>query len=304
MDKIKYLICQEEICPDTQRHHIQGYVEFKGQHLLSGVKEIFHDPALHVEKRRGTVSQACDYCRKADSAVPGTQFEVGKCSASAQHTKEEIIKRIKRGETNLSLIEEFPSQFLTSYRGIDRVRFEYAKSKAQEWRDLTVRVLYGRTGTGKTRSVFSSYRGRLFKLDPANNVWWDGYDGEEVLLIDDFYGWIKYGTLLNYLDGYPMRLDVKGSFTWAMWTKVFITSNKHPREWYKDGIPAALARRITSITRCDGPGPSVDNWHDEPVVPCFRDGTPIPIEYQADIDFFAVSNEDVAPVVPPIPDPE
>jgi len=115
---------------------------------------------------------------------------------------------------------------------------------------LYVSVHWGRTGTGKTKGVFDDVEARgetLYKLDSANTLWWDGYMGEKNLLIDDFYGWIKFGTLLNILDIYPLRLDIKGGFAYAAWTRVYITSNKIWQEWYKElshEQHAALERRI------------------------------------------------------------
>jgi hypothetical protein len=80
-----------------------------------------------------------------------------------------------------------------------------------------------------------------------------------VLLIDDFYGWIKYGFLLKVLDIYPLRLAVKGSHAYACWETVYITSNKAPETWYAGGMTAALRRRIHSIEHIEGAGEGEDD---------------------------------------------
>lgn len=104
---------------------------------------------------------------------------------------------------------------------------------------------------GKTRFVYRDASDRslsLFALpcgDSGNQVWWDGYDGQTAILFDDFYGGVPYGSFLRYLDGYPVRLAVKGSFCHKAWTTVYITSNKPPECWYKKGLTPALKRRIT-----------------------------------------------------------
>jgi len=49
---------------------------------------------------------------------------------------------------------------------------------------------------------------------------------------------------LRILDIYPLQLPVKGSFAVAMWNTIFITSNKHPTDWYEKGMPPELDRRI------------------------------------------------------------
>lgn len=116
------------------------------------------------------------------------------------------------------------------------------------WRNVDVHVFYGKTGTGKTRTVMEMKD--IYKLDMSNNIWFDGYTNQKNLLIDDFYGWIRFGQLLNILDGYKLRLDKKGSFGWAHWNNVYITSNKHPSNWYNNltvDQVEALNRRITFL---------------------------------------------------------
>jgi hypothetical protein len=46
--------------------------------------------------------------------------------------------------------------------------------------------------------------------------------------------------MLNILDGFPLRINVKASHTYANYTKVIITSNVCPDEWYRsvDDPPA------------------------------------------------------------------
>ena len=89
---------------------------------------------------------------------------------------------------------------------------------------------------------------------PSNPEWWDGYDGEEILLIDDFYGQVQVARMLHLLRGYQCRLPIKGGFTYAQWQKVYITSNNPPHEWYMkwEKIPLevqdAFFARITTIT--------------------------------------------------------
>ena len=90
---------------------------------------------------------------------------------------------------------------------------------------------------------------------PDSVEWWDGYDGDEILLIDDFYGQIKVARMLHLMRGYQCRLPIKGGFTYAMWQKVYITSNTHPNMWYNgwekipNEVKDAFFARITTITK-------------------------------------------------------
>ncbi len=110
-------------------------------------------------------------------------------------------------------------------------------------------VIWGEAGSGKTRmAVENNPNHYMLSVPQAGNLWWDGYEGEDVLIIDDFYGGIQYALLLRILDGYQLRIPIKGGFTYALWTKIIITSNKDPREWYQRGYTKALARRINKIS--------------------------------------------------------
>lgn len=91
-------------------------------------------------------------------------------------------------------------------------------------------------GTGMEK-VFYKQRGE----------WWDGYKQQPFVIIDDFYGWLKYDELLKICDRYPYRVPVKGSFEEFNSEAIWITSNITVDCWYKfPGYdPAALMRRIT-----------------------------------------------------------
>lgn len=83
--------------------------------------------------------------------------------------------------------------------------------------------------------------------------WWDGYCQQPVVIIDDFYGWLKYDELLKIADRYPYRVPVKGSYEEFNSSTIFITSNVQVDKWYKfDGYdPRALYRRITEYKHFD-----------------------------------------------------
>lgn len=115
---------------------------------------------------------------------------------------------------------------------------------------LEVYVVNGDTGSGKTRSVYDEHGFRnVFKIGPPNQykgaIWYDGYRGQDVLLIDEFAGWIGYRSLLQLLDVHPLRIPVKGGFTYAGWTKVYICTTKTIEQWYPRQIDLSeLERRI------------------------------------------------------------
>lgn len=246
--RIRYAVWQLERAPETQRLHLQGYVELTCPVRLGGVKTLFGESTLHLESRRGSREQAIEYCSKDLSRVAGPWY-YGSC-ARAQGQRNDLLNiadRIKSGADVFNIAEAYPSQYIRYRRGIEALISLQSEKSIPVWRDVAVLVYYGDAGTGKTRMAIEESKDDFFILDQGDRVWFDGYRGQTSLIIDDFYGWIKYGTLLRMLDGHPYRAEVKGGFVRAAWTRVVLTSNRHPRDWYSQGLTPALERRITTI---------------------------------------------------------
>jgi hypothetical protein len=55
------IIMGKEICPDTQKEHIQGYIEFSKK---VRPKNLFKDTTIHWEKSKGNRQSNIDYCKK------------------------------------------------------------------------------------------------------------------------------------------------------------------------------------------------------------------------------------------------
>ncbi len=83
----------------------------------------------------------------------------------------------------------------------------------------------------------------------GGRVWFDGYLGEPTLLIDDFEPKeVGIRLMLRMLDKWPMRLEVKGGVVQPNWTKVIITNNLHPREWYPNANAAVVRAFLARLT--------------------------------------------------------
>lgn len=249
-NRVRYGVWQLESAPTTDSLHLQGYVEFVNAVRRRTVQQVLGYPTAHVEPRKGSREQAIEYCKKCETRRAGP-WEYGSLPRQGERKDlYEVAELIESGAGIQEVRSLAPVQYIRYRRGIEALCFASCRERSQLFRKLEVYVLYGDAGAGKTRHAVESAGDAYYILDQSggDRVWFDGYEGEPVLLIDDFYGWIKYGFLLRILDGYQLRLEVKGGFTYALWTKVFITSNKHPQEWYSQGLSPALKRRITKIT--------------------------------------------------------
>jgi len=238
-EDVRYVIFQKEK-GESGTIHIQGYVELKKTRRIAWMQENFLRGA-HYETRRGTREQAREYCRKTDTRIEDPiergQWENG--GAGARNDLHEIKRKLDAG---IEIAEIYDQHFETSAR---HYRFfnEYKRSRTQhrQWK-TEVYVFWGESGTGKTRRVSEMAPKAYWK---TRDEWWDRYDGEEDVVMDDFYGWIPWDLLLRLLDRYPLDVNAKGGGRRMVAKRVFITSNKPPEEWYPN-IPdkTPLLRRI------------------------------------------------------------
>lgn len=268
IQSIKYAVFQLEQCPTSKKYHLQGYLELVNPNRLSWMKQLITSKT-HWEPRLGTREQARDYCMKKESKVQNFDIiEIG-TFASKQGKRNDIVALIDAckdpSKSNFDICND-QELAVTAFKY--KNSFLYFKNMYQlkninKWRELEVTIFFGYAGTGKSRKVYSLHQ-NLFKLDrpSGNTVWWDGYELEDVLLIDDFYGWIPHGFYLNVTDGYPLKLDVKHSHTYANFTKIYITSNKNPSKWYKSGWIPQMDRRHHKIYEYKKNG-EIKIWKDE-----------------------------------------
>eukprot|EP00969_Alexandrium_andersonii_P286488 12664453-Alexandrium_andersonii.AAC.1 len=69
--------------------------------------------------------------------------------------------------------------------------------------------LWGAAGTDKSRLAKAVMRGAYIK--PPDTRWFDGYDGQEVCILNDLRkGTFTFNYLLELLDRYPFQVEIKG----------------------------------------------------------------------------------------------
>lgn len=253
IDEISYCVYQEET-GESGNKHLQGYIELSKQMSLRKIAGMF---PWHIEPRKGTQAQAIAYCTKEDTRT-GQTFTWGEPKKQGKRSDiARAYEMVRLGKRERDIAEEVPVVHAKYHRGIERYRSLVDYDQTKEFRVVQVSVFWGAPGTGKTRrAVDESNDEGYFILGKGSGdrVWWDGYQGEKNLIIDDFYGWIKYSDMLNVLDGYQYRAEVKGGFKYAKWTNVYITSNKSPQDWYPNvEDTGALMRRIDDTIHFNAP---------------------------------------------------
>lgn len=135
--------------------------------------------------------------------------------------------------------------------------FKLCTAKFEELPNLQNQWIWGDSGAGKSRAARDENPDHYVK--PLNK-WWDGYQGESTVILDDVG---KEHKFLSYFlkiwgDHYPFTGEVKGTTTKIRPAKIVVTSNYHPRDiWDDPELLKAIARRfsITQKVLPKHPGP-------------------------------------------------
>lgn len=236
-DYAKYFAGQLEVGKGGYEHW-QVVVAFRQKKSLIGVKSIF-GITCHAELSRS--SAANEYVWKDDTAVPGTRFRYGKppINRNSATDWESVWGLAISGD----ILEVEPSVRVQHYRTLRRISQDYAQAGPLV---RTTYVLWGHTGTGKSKTAWERAGMEAYPKDPRS-IWWDGYEGQEFVVIDEFRGGIDIAHLLRWTDRYPLRLPIKGGYVVPKFHTIYITSNLSPNDWYPDcdsDTLEALKRRL------------------------------------------------------------
>lgn len=164
------------------------------------------------------------------------------------------VETMRSTKSLKALAEQHPTTYVKYHRGFEALWTEICSQSRDRSQGVGVCVLWGPTGTGKTKRAYDlasdlqGLLGKQYYVKPSYNMWWDGYRGEPVVIIDEYTGQWPIAYLLLVLDRYPMKLEVKGGTVNLAATTFLITSNVPPAEWYINASleqKAALERRIT-----------------------------------------------------------
>ncbi len=198
---------------------------------------------LHLEPCKGTASSNIIYCHK-----DGDYEERGASVSQGQRTDLEEIKQIIDTEGSMMDVAEHNFGAYCRYRSsFEKYKQMVDQQKRKDFRKVEVIIIKGPTGCGKTRRAVEMSKD-TYKIEGGEMAWFDGYNGEKTLVIDEYDNQINCTTLLGILDGYTRRLPIKGGFTYANWDRVIMTTNNDELHTSaKNEHKKALKRRITRV---------------------------------------------------------
>jgi len=217
--------------------HLQGYITLVNPRSLDSLRKTV--PRAHWIVAGGSDLDNQTYCSKGTNI-----YEVGvpRVGQGSRTDLKEITDQIKKKEITLEdLMFEYPETYLRYSRSLEKMFNAVMKPRTAPpqvfWR-------WGKAGTGKTRYCIDKHPSHYIK---DGTPWWDNYNQQEAIIIDDFDNNIPYRTLLRILDRYIYQGQVKGSYVQIDSPYIYITCEFPPDNFWSGNELAQIERRLTSV---------------------------------------------------------
>lgn len=173
----KYLLYGKEVAPDTGTPHLQGYVVFGAGRTFAACRTSM--PGCHLQVARGTPSQNYNYCTKDGDFVERGDRPLDP-RERGQLERDRYASAWASATTNRLL--EIPEDIrIRHYGTLKRIARDYQPALPRLPATSGIWI-HGISGCGKTRAVYDAYPDAYPK---PMSKWWDGYQLEPVILLDD-----------------------------------------------------------------------------------------------------------------------
>lgn len=247
----KYLILGDEV-GENGTPHLQGFVAWPNAKTFTATKKLLGN-RCHIEVSKGSPYDNFVYCSK-QSILYETGDRPEKVAQGKRNDMEAIKESVQQGMKIKQMCEEGLIGNYQHLKYAETLNKYYEKRRTTK---PTVKWFYGPTGTGKTKTAYEEMEG----LTDIDNIyvamdtgkWWDGYDGQEYIIIDDMRkDFMKFHQLLKLLDRYAYRVETKGSTRQFLGIHIIITSCYAPDDMFetREDIQQLL-RRIDEIRLFD-----------------------------------------------------
>lgn len=248
-----YLLYGKEVGEQGTPHY-QGYVQFLKRYRLTGLKKLH--PKAHWTIAKGSSLDNHTYCTK-DHDYQEFGIIRDTLGAAAKGVNS-MVERIARNQRMLTapfddLIASgdiHPNQIRGLKNAISDIKEQRNRLNPPKRLDGELHHLWywGEAGTGKSVKAQDDHPNAYHK---NANKWWCGYDGEDVVIIEDFdkrHEKLAYHLKL-WADRYPFPAEIKGGSLGKIRPKIIvITSNYHPRDiWPESQDLKPIERRFNIV---------------------------------------------------------
>ena len=255
LNYIKVVLEQGAESEGTNYVHWHANIQFRRPHRLAAVKKLFaahragsfewaeahlekvHDASAveayidgdkggpkEQSKKDGALAGPFTWCRRGMSLEQTGQ--------GSRTDLQQFAALIEAGSTVIDAAHAYPSTFMLFHSGAQKLWSTYhvpiERPKPQ------IVWLIGPTGCGKSRFARDMCRKQslsLYSRCTEMGQWYDGYNGQDVILFDDFDDHKEsLGAMLRLLDYSPNQQQIKGGHVPVTTNKFIFTLHKHVRE--------------------------------------------------------------------------
>ncbi len=265
---VEYICWGDEICPDTGRPHLQGFLSLPNEMDRDGVIALLAPPADWLAKRKrakqakwkpisvrgrlGTVEQAIGYCKGGVFAGNPKKWKPLNLIFTEQGFRPpEDDPKMQGKRTDLEFAREMAKQGMTMREFTELARsgsalrvFETCR-KLYEQPRLTKPFcvwLHGSTMVRKSTHAYQICASKGYYLEDRTvhrqnlgEKWWEGYDGQKAVFIDE---WTEekysFRFMLDLCGEGPCRVEYKGGSCEMQATLIIISANKPVDEAYPE----------------------------------------------------------------------
>jgi len=241
---LDYFCMCDEIGNKSNVYHTHLFLYRQDAMRFNQIKKLF--TTAHIDYCRGTAQENRDYClkqgkyagtQKEETNLKDTFEESGDMPLERQGQRNDLIDlydMIKSGLTNFDILESNP-QYMMNLDKIDSCRqVVNAEMYRTTFRKMHVEYYCGKTGRGKTRSVMEKWGyENVYRVTDYSHPF-DNYQGQPVVVFEEFHSDLKIQNMLNYLDGYPLVLPSRYNNKVACYTTVYIISNLKLEDQYRN----------------------------------------------------------------------
>jgi hypothetical protein len=267
---VSYLVFQEEIAPETFSPHIQAAVVLHRNYRLAGLKKLTcpdfewrpmlmnstHEELVHycLKPKPGCMCATCDNAR-AHPHLQHIPETFGDEPAFQQGKRNDLLELKKMVDEKKSFNDMYQAHFASMIRysrGLKDYSIHIPVSVLEQY-NPTVIYCWGPTTVGKSyqakRYLYSKVGDSIWTKE--DGAWWfDGYQGQAAVLLDDYRPeWFeaKLTRHLMLLRDLPRAVPTKGGFVKFSPKYIFITTDRPSNEhWACYGDYAQFNARITT----------------------------------------------------------
>lgn len=240
--EIEYAVASREKHEDGSYHN-HLFVVFK-KPFDSRNQRCFDLEGRHpnIEKVKSTPWKTVSYVKKDGEWIEYHPENEPMCCIDSM-SRSEKLKFLQHNDP----VELFDKAMISAEQCMRMIKakqfIENFRQKNDKREKPIVLWFYGQTGSGKTRTAVELAREsglRWWISSDPELKWFDGYDGQEYVIIDDFRRQgIKFNWMLRLTDRYQIQVQIKGGFTWWKPKVIIFTCPVNVRECYtyidKDG---------------------------------------------------------------------